>query len=68
MSPSPSTAAATGMPASSSISLAMSITLYLKKGGPAGSIPRAPSQPNTSMKRSAISWKVCMVIRPRTAT
>ena len=41
-----STGPATGIPASTVSSAAMSITLYRKKGGPATAIPRSPSHPN----------------------
>jgi hypothetical protein len=46
----------------------MSMRLYLKNGAPAGSIPRAASQPKTPGWRSAIAPIVCMVTSPAIAT
>ena len=52
---SPSTGSAIGTPASRCIGPGMLITLYLKKTGPTGSMPRWPSQANTSPNRSAMT-------------
>src|SRR6266511_2634646 len=46
----------------------MSMTLYLRNGGPAGAMPRVPSQPKSPGTRSAISFMVCRVTTRLTAT
>src|SRR6185437_9173957 len=61
---SPSTAAATGTPTSTSRPRLMSITLYFQNGAPAGGSPRCPSQANTegcspgstSPRVSMVTW------------
>ena len=46
----------------------MSITLYLRNGGPAGGRPRAPSQANTSGVRTANAPISAMLTCPLIAT